>query len=215
MRRARRSSTRVDVLLGKRQAHQPALGGREQQRPERRVRARVAHVGEPFGGDARGSGGGPRRGRALARRPRPSRRLAGVCPRAATAAPARSCLVRSARDGSCRHHLPQPGQSLVQRAAGRLLRAADRRGDVAVGQIGDVAQHDRRALARGQLADGVPQRLVAGRPARYCSCRRVDDGRRSATGTARRDRPRWASSALRCAIVSTQARRLESARSRG
>ncbi len=53
----------------------------------------------------------------------------------------------------------------MQRAPSSLLRAADRGRDVAVGEVGHVAQHDRRALARRQLPTASPQRLVRAHPA--------------------------------------------------
>jgi hypothetical protein len=73
-------------------------------------------------------------------------------------------------------------------------------------QVRDEAQHHRRALTCRQLADRAPQSLVPPPSPTDCG---------SATGTARLDRPRKASSALRWAIVSTHARSLEPGRRRG
>ena len=93
----------------------------------------------------------------------------------------------------------------MQRASRRLLRAADRRRDLAVGEIADVAQHHRRALALGQLAD---RSHSASSRSPTTGVSSPTGSAISATGTARRARARCASSALRWAIVSTHARRL-------
>ena len=99
-----------------------------------------------------------------------------------------------------------------EETCGRRLGAADRGGDLAVGKVGDAPEHDRGALSLRQLLDRAPQLLIA---LGGMAVRAVIQRLGSATGVARRARGRCVSIALRAAIVSTQARRLESVLRRG
>ena len=92
------------------------------------------------------------------------------------------------------------GDAVRGRPPGGGLGAADDRGDLAVGQPGDVVVGDGLPLLVGQRGQRLPQ-LVVGR------LRSAGAGRSgsSPTGTARRAPARRTSIALRCAMVTSQA----------
>ena len=105
---------------------------------------------------------------------------------------------------------PQAGDAVGRGAPGSGRGPAELGGDVGVGHPREVVQHDGRALLVGQRGDRRPQ--VARRPG---SGSVVPASGTSAAGTARRERARSPSSALRWAIVTSQPRSLLSGRSRG
>ena len=132
---------RVHVLLGKRQPHEASPGGRERaasrtatprSRSSRRPALRRQASSQ--------APGGARRLRPCPRRARPSRSPLRRLPAAPQRVLDRPGLIHRVR----LFMLAPPFstcQSLVQRAPGRLLRAADRRRDLTVGKVGHVAQH--------------------------------------------------------------------------
>ena len=104
-------------------------------------------------------------------------------------------------------------ESFVDVAPRRLLGAADHSADVCVRQVVDEPQHDRRPLLR-RAARAPPAHSAASGSAAVRGARRLL-GRSADRHRPPGSRARWSSIALRCAIVSTQARRLEFARRRG
>ena len=101
-----------------------------------------------------------RRRRRAGPRPRPARRGVPAMP---------SCQL-----------LSQSLDSLVQAAAGRLRRAAERGGDLGVGEVAAVAQRHRRSLLRRQGADRRPDPVVSGSGSSTGDLGRLGDRQRPA-----------------------------------
>ena len=178
------------VVAAERDPHEPALcGGHEH-------RARPASPGSC-------------RRRPAARRLRPARRAGRPRRRPRSRRPPAPLATGPSPTSSSIPCEPQLLQSFVEVAAGRVLGAPEHSPDLVMRQVAREAQHHRGALLAGQLPDLRPQAWSG--PAELSAARSGT----SATGSGRRPFARWESSAFRCAIVSTQARRLELRRRRG